>query len=285
MENKFKVKVLVCCHKPGGGLNDRRLSNDAYMPIQGGKAISDIDLGIQGDDTGDNISGKNKRYCETTVLYWAWKNLKNVEYIGLEHYRRRFKTEITADNIDWLMKGKDFILVRPLGHPVSVADFWRPGIGLDDFAIFIDTILGLYPDYRKDIIRYFYNNNRNISFHMFVTRWEEFDRYCNFLFSILFEAERRIRPANYTRQNRSLAFMGECLLGLYCMHNKKKVKYMEFEGEGQYPSNPIVRALIVIRNNLALKMRRPVHGIFPRNDVILGLRQDGIYLRNIEESK
>ena len=48
--NKPVVKILVCCHKPGEWLSD-----DVYMPIQCGKAISKYDLGIQGDDTGDNI--------------------------------------------------------------------------------------------------------------------------------------------------------------------------------------------------------------------------------------
>jgi hypothetical protein len=55
-------------------------SDDIFMPVQGGKAISDIDLGIQGDDTGENISAKNPYYAELTILYWAWKNLKNVDY-------------------------------------------------------------------------------------------------------------------------------------------------------------------------------------------------------------
>ena len=50
------------------------------------------------DNTGeDNISYKNKNYCELTAMYWAWKNIKKIypelEYIGLNHYRRYFFME------------------------------------------------------------------------------------------------------------------------------------------------------------------------------------------------
>lgn len=47
------IKVLVCIHK-----DDVYLKNKDYLPIHVGKALSNIDLGIQGDDTGDNISIK-----------------------------------------------------------------------------------------------------------------------------------------------------------------------------------------------------------------------------------
>lgn len=89
-----KIKILVCCHKPCDLPKD-----DILLPIQVGAVLSDIDLGIQRDDqvngeVCDNISEKNKTYCELTALYWAWKNLykiyPDVEYIGLCHYRRFF---------------------------------------------------------------------------------------------------------------------------------------------------------------------------------------------------
>ena len=80
-----ETKILVCCHKPAD-IPD----NGIFLPVHCGKALSDKDLGMTGDDTGDNISAKNPNYCELTALYWAWKNLKGTEYIGLYHYRRFF---------------------------------------------------------------------------------------------------------------------------------------------------------------------------------------------------
>lgn len=85
-----KITILVCCHK-----QDYYAQKYPFLPIQVGRAISSVDLGIQGDDTGDNISWKNRNYCELTALYWAWKNLKEVDIIGLCHYRRYFLLKIT----------------------------------------------------------------------------------------------------------------------------------------------------------------------------------------------
>ena len=78
-----KTVILVCAHK-----KDRCLSHEPYLPIQVGKAISTVDLGFTSDDTGDNISDKNRSFCELTAHYWAWKNLGEADYVGLSHYRR-----------------------------------------------------------------------------------------------------------------------------------------------------------------------------------------------------
>ena len=60
-----------------------------FCPIHVGSALSDLDLGIMRDDSGINISEKNKNYCELTASYYALKNIDS-EYFGLMHYRRFF---------------------------------------------------------------------------------------------------------------------------------------------------------------------------------------------------
>ena len=82
-----KLRIFVCAHK-----SDPSTRNTLpFVPIQGGKELhKDIDLGYICDNTGDNISNKNNKYSEWSVIYWIWKNVKDVEYIGLNHYRRYF---------------------------------------------------------------------------------------------------------------------------------------------------------------------------------------------------
>ncbi|MCR5312388.1 MAG: DUF4422 domain-containing protein [Bacteroidaceae bacterium] len=83
------IKIAVAYHK-----KSPILKHPYLIPIHAGKAISDIDLGIQGDDEGENISFKNPWYCEMTVMYWLWKNTQ-AEYKGLMHYRRVFTIKKT----------------------------------------------------------------------------------------------------------------------------------------------------------------------------------------------
>lgn len=88
-----KLKILVCTHKQ----SEYTRTEEPFFPIQAGKALHpDLDLGFTCDNTGDNISEKNDHYSELTVLYWGWKNIKDVEYIGLNHYRRYFDADLCS---------------------------------------------------------------------------------------------------------------------------------------------------------------------------------------------
>lgn len=80
------VKIFLSYHK-----NTPLYESDVFQPIQVGKALSNIDLGILGDDVGDNISSLNPYFCELTAYYFVLKNYINncdEDYIGFAHYRR-----------------------------------------------------------------------------------------------------------------------------------------------------------------------------------------------------
>lgn len=237
----MKTKILVCCHK-----NDICVTVDPYLPLHVGKALSSLDLKILGDDTGDNISKKNASFCELTGLYWAWKNLRGVDIVGLCHYRRYFDfhnqcrkgfpiIEIGTEQFETIdlsvpanyiesLQPNEIIVPKPyIGNPLLIDyccnhisdDFRtlckviRDNCGLDDYNVFKKVIMG----------------NRIRIANMFIMRWNDFDKYCNWLFSILFEVEKRIDIASYSNyQRRVFGFMSERLLNVYIEKNRMKVR-------------------------------------------------------------
>lgn len=273
-------KIIVCTHK-----KDFTLQNEVYMPLHVGKACSKLDLGIQGDDTGENISHKNPNYCELTGLYWAWKNLKNIDYIGLAHYRRYFDfTEsvasrvniynTTADDIqnkllklthgENLLGNYDIILPRPWYMSNSVKDMYIHSHIIEEYYILVRTILMLYPDYKGSIEKYWCKDNRWICFNMFFTKHDIFDDYCTWLFSILSEVEKRARISDYAFQRRIFGFMSEIMLPLYCFHNKLKIKYMPIAMVGEDKSIPSNRKKYIqdLKSNLLFRLNKPVKGYY-----------------------
>ena len=93
----MKIQMIVAAHKAY-----RMPQDPMYIPIHVGKAGKELELGFQGDNTGDNISEKNFSYCELTGLYWAWKHLDG-DYIGLSHYRRYFRGKSGKNKWDCIL--------------------------------------------------------------------------------------------------------------------------------------------------------------------------------------
>lgn len=92
-----------------------------YLPVLVGTA-KNYEPGIeyQRDDEGENISAKNPNYNELTAVYWAWKNLKDVDAVGLVHYRRflfdkkpySLNNVVSIDKVKKLLGQYDVILPK-----------------------------------------------------------------------------------------------------------------------------------------------------------------------------
>lgn len=262
------AKIIVCTHKPGFVLD-----NDLFMPLQVGKAVSGTDLGFQGDDTGDNISLKNSNYCELTGMYWAWKNLRDVDYIGLAHYRRYFRFQgiekwknvedgqtVSANPVKEL-SGYDVILPSPWWMEQSVADAYIYAHVMEDFYIMNRVVLRHYPDYEKTMVDFFFRSNKWIGYNMFFSSWSWFDGYCRWLFPLLFEVEKYVRISNYSYQRRIFGFMAELLLPLYCLHNHYRIRHLPIlsvDEAGRLCKMVNMKShLLEIRNTLKFKMNCP----------------------------
>ena len=82
-------------------LDSETIDNPLYIPVRCGAVYDEREnVTMLGDDTGDNISEKRNSFCELTVLYWAWKNVK-ADYYGLCHYRRYLSfSSVNYNNTD-----------------------------------------------------------------------------------------------------------------------------------------------------------------------------------------
>lgn len=283
-----KIKILVCAHKK----DPHTKNNGVYTAIHGGKELHpELDLGYINDNTGDNISIKNSYYSELTVLYWGWKNINNVEYCGLNHYRRYFDLDINENNIDEIMDNYDMIAAS--SSMLSKRERANNLINIttnEDYYIFIDTLLSLYPDCKQSLLDYLYNSRESYPYQMFICKKKLYDEYCQFLFSILFEMEKKVKKHEYTRLKRTLGYIGEWLLGIFIKYKKLKVKPIpviictnkEIEKKSKvikfnlkYSIIYRIRKLLFILLDLTYK--KPSDIIVPEM-VKVGLKNDGIEL-------
>ena len=237
------VKILVCYYQPG-----ELPKESVFFPIQAGKAVSGFDLKIQGDDTGNNISEKNVMFGEFTAWYWGWKNIKKIypdlEYIGLAHYRRFFALDSSFEgnllyntripqmkNYDALLiqklKNHDIILARQDSFNYShLAAQYIDAHYLEDYLCIKTIVHDIYPEYDQSFLHIFRENNKMSLYCLFMARYELFEQYFEWLFPLLFEAEKRIDVSGYnTYQKRVLAFLAERLLNVYVYHNKLRIAY------------------------------------------------------------
>ena len=236
-------------------------TQEPYMPIQVGKALATVDLGIQGDDTGDNISAKNRSYCELTSMYWAWKNLKNVDIIGLCHYRRYFdfhkqckraldiqvfKTEefgkidlsIPQSVIDGIRDGVAVVAKKTYGMSSLYSSYCNNHIS-DDIRTLTKIIEETQREYTGSFRDVMLNNNALIPCNMFIMTWHDFDEYCKWLFAVLAEAERRIDISHYNPvQMRVFGYMAERLFNVYLHAKEFKLKHHNIIWFNDETANP-----------------------------------------------
>ncbi|MBQ7592845.1 MAG: DUF4422 domain-containing protein [Synergistaceae bacterium] len=242
------------------------------LPIQVGRSLTDMDLHMQSDNevngqSCDNISDKNASYNEMTAVYWAWKNLKklypDVKYVGLFHYRRflafderkcfdpfilKLESEIkdykinSAKIIKILESGK-VILSKPHVFAFSVAmQYFSFGYS-ENYRMTKDVIREKFQDYYDAFIEVMEKNNKLHAYNVFIMKYEDFVKYCEWVFAVLEIIEPEIQK-NLTAFQRRL-FMSERLLHVYVHKHKMKIKSfnMYFYGDKSEPPANILKRL------------------------------------------
>lgn len=221
LEKKDSFKILVaCCHTDQ---SEFKCAEEYLVPIQVGASLTTKVLYPLTDNIGENISERNYNYCECTALYWAWKNrwVKDLEYIGLRHYRRRLV--ISQEQLASLKENKiDIVLMEPTYIADIQGHFSACTKNENDWFVLKQTIEKCQPNYKETFTR-LEKQNFLCQCNMFVMRRDLYDTYCEFLFSILMEVE-RYYLVRIDRKDRYLGYLGEVLLSLFVMHNSNDLK-------------------------------------------------------------
>ncbi|MCM1524372.1 MAG: DUF4422 domain-containing protein [Ruminococcus sp.] len=224
----MNIKIIVAAHKPY-----RMPDDEMYLPLHVGRAGKE-DISFRGDDTGDNISGKNPNFCELTGLYWAWKNL-DAEYIGLAHYRRHFSVKkkkdkfesiLTKSQLENLLKYKYAVLPKPRNYYIeTIYSHYAHTFDAAHLDKTKEIIAEKYPEYIPAFEKVM-NSKKAHMFNMFIMKKELADKYCEWLFDILFELEKVIDTANMTAfEARLFGRVSERLLDVWVITND--ISYFE----------------------------------------------------------
>jgi len=258
MSKSKNIRVYTFFYKPGSILAPRPI----YQTIMAGNALLSNQTKISGDDTGENISQKNRYFSELTGIYWVWKNtsqdvtgschyrrfftaqsepflykIKRLLYYPAGLYKKRFgliyteKTDLfiprilNEQEIKDLLNQYDAILPQARKLKYTVEIHYRRYHDINDLKLLETILTEKYPEY----LEAFYNvlqGKRLYANNMFIMKDEHFQEFMKWWFDMLFEFERRIDLNNYTDyQKRIMGFMAERLLTVW--FKKKQLNCIE----------------------------------------------------------
>lgn len=220
-----EIQIYVVSHSEEDIKKIRK--DDIYTPLFVGRNGRD-NLGFCSDDTGDNISNKNPYFCELTGLYWMWKQ-SPADIIGLCHYRRYFTNDkgnlLEKNEIEEILKDYDLIIPN-FGTSLlgSVYNDYDNEHYSEDLDACRDIISKLTPEYLNAYDKVIYGN-KLCHYNMFISKKELIDEYCDWVFPIMFELEKRIDTTSYDDyRKRVYGFLTERLFNVWFTHKNLKVK-------------------------------------------------------------
>lgn len=241
------------------------VSNPLYVPVVCGSCYAkNINSQFTRDDKGNNISQKRNSFCEFTVQYWAWKNVK-ADYYGLCHYRRyltfskkRFRANAQEQVMEGMLdnhaiakydllnerrmrniiEGCDAVvneaadvnqIPTPRGFQHSVYDHWaaHDGMFFDKrvLPLLMETIHELKPQFYEYAVAYMHDKWHR-GYNCYVMKKDLFDEMCSFQFPIMFAMEKKLSENGMSKQfGRTLGYLGEMMYGIFIYYLEKQHRY------------------------------------------------------------
>lgn len=244
----MNTKIFILYHK-----QYPIFKSDIFEPIQTGCANNDLDLNILKDNSGDNISSKNKNFGELSAWYWVWKNYMplhpEIKYIGFCHYRRCwdfFRTPLQGNpfsaididdfsnifnsynctEIEKFINGYDVILPQYLNFKNSnVYEQYAAEHNIEDLEKLIKIYERKNPE-DKELLYDFLKGENMYSCLNFIIKREYFDALCTWMFDLLFELEKDSDWISYTSYSeiRTPAYLAERFINIFLMKHRFNIK-------------------------------------------------------------
>ncbi len=206
---------IISCHvdKP----LEQSVSESKYdLNIQAGAALTEIRTCELNDHDGfcDSISDRNSRYSELTAIWWISKHIDS-EYIGIAHYRRRFKLDDFT--IDELLNCKvDVITSAPVMLNDSVENGYRKFFYPKD----LELVYEIVKKQSSDMYDFFVSCMQKNTLHpnnMNIMKADLFKQYSEWIFPILNEFYKKSYEKTDVYQHRDVGFIAESLTNAFIM--------------------------------------------------------------------
>lgn len=139
---------------------------------------------------------------------------------------RKKRNVLTEGQLKMLLKRHDIILPKKRNYYIETNySQYVHAHNKQDLDITRDILSEKYPEY-LGVYDAYMSETKGHRFNMFIMKKNLFDEYCNWLFDILFELEKRLDISDYSDyDSRVYGFVSERLLDVWI--NTKKLGYVE----------------------------------------------------------
>ena len=191
IENKSVLKIFIMTHKD--------FKNYRYNPVYSIVANNrklfkkkyNLDTFFV---TEGKLYKKNRAYSEMSNIYYIYQLYKDgnitSKYIGLNHYRRYFNFTDNIPNIEDIFEKYDAILCEPENIYQNMIEQYCEMHICETYHEILEIIKEMKPEYYKTAL----NSSKEKKIYpcnLFIMRKNDFFKYCEFIFDLLFEFDKR----------------------------------------------------------------------------------------------
>ena len=228
------IKLFICCHE-----RQAVPAHPLLRPLQVGAALAGERFpGFAHDDEGENISDKNRSYCELTGQYWAWKNVRADRY-SFFHYRRYLYPDTDAKRPYIIRRDPDlealgydrfaaligrYDMILPMGEDmrVPVRDHYARHHRAADLALAEELVRQTHPEMAAALDTYLGGTVQFFG-NIFIMGRDVFQDYCAWLFPLLAAFDGEVSDPG----PRVDGYLAERLLGVYATYRRHELRTLE----------------------------------------------------------